>query len=99
MYCTSCGIEIPEDARFCSGCGKPTSPTPESSASVDVESEKPKKKEWKDLNFKEKSVRVIFVAVVVCAFLLLCIGVIGKACGVGDNPSTKEGKSVSMEVK
>jgi hypothetical protein len=36
MYCSSCGIEIPEGVQFCSGCGKPTSPTPESPGVVDV---------------------------------------------------------------
>ncbi|HVB33302.1 MAG TPA: zinc ribbon domain-containing protein [Patescibacteria group bacterium] len=23
MYCTSCGTPVPDDARFCCGCGKP----------------------------------------------------------------------------
>tara|TARA_B100001123_G_scaffold281139_1_gene313107 strand:- start:108 stop:764 length:657 start_codon:yes stop_codon:yes gene_type:complete len=52
---------------------------------VDVESEKPKKKEWEDLNFKEKSLG--------CGVLFLIILVAAAYCSGGsDNPSTKEGR-------
>jgi phage shock protein C len=26
MFCTQCGASLPETARFCTSCGKPTSP-------------------------------------------------------------------------
>ncbi len=26
MYCTQCGTEMPEEARFCSKCGQPVKP-------------------------------------------------------------------------
>ena len=42
MYCKHCGKEIPDDSRFCSGCGKP-----QSEAVPPVEIEEPKKKKKK----------------------------------------------------
>lgn len=34
MYCTSCGLELPEDHRFCHQCGAPTGKGSVVSASV-----------------------------------------------------------------
>jgi phage shock protein C len=28
MYCTKCGVELPEDVRFCSSCGNRTAAAP-----------------------------------------------------------------------
>ena len=35
MFCRMCGKELPPEARFCSGCGAPVSPSVPSSRSVD----------------------------------------------------------------
>src|SRR5579872_440556 len=33
MYCTQCGTRLEETARYCTSCGKPTGPAPQSAAS------------------------------------------------------------------
>lgn len=45
MFCKHCGKEIANDAKFCDGCGKPT--TEETVKPVEVEIEAPKKKKKK----------------------------------------------------
>jgi hypothetical protein len=31
MFCTNCGTQLPDEAKFCSNCGKPTHGTPSGS--------------------------------------------------------------------
>ena len=32
MYCTNCGKQLPDDTKFCTGCGVPQSPATQTSA-------------------------------------------------------------------
>jgi hypothetical protein len=34
MFCTNCGTQLPDDAKFCSNCGKPTHGAPSGSGSA-----------------------------------------------------------------
>ena len=35
MFCTQCGTELADSARYCTSCGKPTAPVPEARPPID----------------------------------------------------------------
>lgn len=83
MFCTECGIQLPDNSKFCSNCGKPQEisekPQPEQTISDDPQAKKFSKPEIQetisglDYNFLRKSMGW-YLAWVVLNFGLLLIG-------------------------
>lgn len=76
MYCTNCGKENHDGAKFCANCGKPI--TPEKPVPVPTEEEKAVKREKK---------RTIIIAVTLCILVVLCAVGVSWRLGLFDGKS------------
>lgn len=51
MFCTHCGKELPDDVRFCTGCGNAVTPAttpPQNSAPAETKTPEPRKKVYEE---------------------------------------------------
>lgn len=85
MFCKHCGKEIANDAKFCDGCGKPT--TEETVKPVEVEIEAPKK--------KKKKRHPILGTIVLIFGIFIIIGALG---GGDSEPKKMEPGSPSANI-
>ncbi len=72
-YCTNCGIEVREGARFCASCGHPLqedSPAPEQEGRPSVEELNPSQEEESELRYKIPLPRVVIMSILSSGFYM-----------------------------
>lgn len=82
MFCTHCGKELPDDARFCTGCGNAVTPanTPQqSSALAETKTPAPRKKVYEEQQGTGGTGKMIWNLLMLLTSLVLG-GVILRTC-------------------
>lgn len=76
MFCTHCGKELPDDARFCTGCGNavgPAAATPQNSAPAETKTPEPRKKVYEEQQETGGAGKMIWELLMLFASLVLGI--------------------------
>lgn len=82
MYCTNCGSELKEGAKFCTGCGAPAEQAEDEHKVISEEQIDPQipkghgQKEKGESSAKKMAVKIVLLAAVIVASLLLIYNMI-----------------------